>query len=423
MRPWAAGRAGEAGRSRRIPECRPRRRDHGRSVPSIRGRDGPRVAPRHSPASGGPTTPPAKGAVPDPGSKLKAGDFALPGEDPPGAFVPTRPRTVDEQKKVEAHPPLRRGPGPGGPPAVPRGDPVLEKALACDPDSIADPPPPRPAQLRPGPRGRRDRREPPGPRRRAGRRRDDRAARRTLPRRPPTPRPRRPQGGAGQPEARQELRRRPLLEFELAKLYEATGGSTRPPTCFARVVDALDDKANARLSHADLARILGDDEAAGLPPVRPDLLPGRARSTSPSRRSSAGLVYDHDDPSLILALSPRPSIETAAPPRPWPTSRSPSSGSRRGARATTSWPRSSPRSSGRRRSSPGSRQSPRPTPRTSRSSTPWPTATRPPARPRRPTPSTSPPRRAARPPGLRRRLPPAPQGAGRPRSCSACSPR
>ena len=35
-------------------------------------------------------------------ARLAPADFALPGEDPPKAFVPARPRTIDEQKRVEA---------------------------------------------------------------------------------------------------------------------------------------------------------------------------------------------------------------------------------------------------------------------------------------------------------------------------------
>src|SRR3954471_19324246 len=37
-----------------------------------------------------------KSAPTDPGARLTPGEFALPGEDPPRAFVPARPRTVEE---------------------------------------------------------------------------------------------------------------------------------------------------------------------------------------------------------------------------------------------------------------------------------------------------------------------------------------
>ena len=72
-----------------------------------------------------------------PGARPTPGEFALPGEDPPRAFVPAHPRTVEEQRRVEA---LRYY-------AAARAledrrqfnDAIktLEKALASDPESTA----------------------------------------------------------------------------------------------------------------------------------------------------------------------------------------------------------------------------------------------------------------------------------------------
>ena len=40
--------------------------------------------------------------VPPDAPKLPAAEYGLPGEDPPKAFVPAHPRTVEEQKRVES---------------------------------------------------------------------------------------------------------------------------------------------------------------------------------------------------------------------------------------------------------------------------------------------------------------------------------
>ncbi len=88
----------------------------------------------HTPLAGA-QAPEAKPPTSETAPKLSPADFGLPGEDPPKAFVPANPRTVEEQKRVES---LRYY-------AVARsleerrqfGEAIkaLEKALAGDPTS------------------------------------------------------------------------------------------------------------------------------------------------------------------------------------------------------------------------------------------------------------------------------------------------
>ena len=117
--------------------------------------------------------------------------FALPGEDPPQPFVPLHPRTVEEQQAGRGRSPTTAPPGPSRTSGSgPRRSTLLEKALKLDPDSVADPPPPEPALLRPGPdrRGRQVRQA--RPRGRPRRHRDDQPAGRPTTARTTRPAPR-----------------------------------------------------------------------------------------------------------------------------------------------------------------------------------------------------------------------------------------
>ena len=59
-----------------------------------------------------------------------------------------------------------------------------------------------------------------------------------------------------------------LAEFELGKLYSGRLHQIdKAADAYAKVLTALDDKSANRLSPADLARVLGDDPADGLPRV------------------------------------------------------------------------------------------------------------------------------------------------------------
>ena len=150
-----------------------------------------------------------KPAPTDPGARPAPGEFALPGEDPPRAFVPAQPRTVEEQRRVESLRYYAAARALEDRRQFSDAIKTLEKALASDPESTAGPPPAEPDQLRDGPRDAGRRLRPPGPRRRTGRPRDARPAGRPLQGRPA--RRRGPaQGGGEEPQARQELGRGPL---------------------------------------------------------------------------------------------------------------------------------------------------------------------------------------------------------------------
>ncbi len=234
-------------------------------------------------------------------SKLTPADFGLPGEDPPKAFVPAHPRTVEEQKRVES---LRYY-------AVARaleerrqfGEAIkaLEKALAGDPNSTTI--------LRRLSRinfglGRRD----PGVE--FGRKvletdpgdietiellirhfKDDPAAAEAL-LNEVSKNPKLVKNSAGAL----------YIEFELGNFYEASLQFDKAAECFAKVVEALDDNSNVKLTPSEARRFLGTDESQAY--LRFGLVFLRAKKIDPAIKAfRRGLVYDPDEPSLLHFLS------------------------------------------------------------------------------------------------------------------------
>ena len=177
------------------------------------------------------------------------------------------------------------------------------------------------------------------------------------------------------------------VDYELGNLYDVTSRPEKAAACFARVVLALDDKANAKLSNADLARFLGDDAAAAYHRFGRVFF-GAGKVDLAIRAFLRGLVYDPDDPALILAITE--AYDVAGKPAEALVylekfiDRQPSGRESYDllAKILVSLKRD-------KEIIPGSRSTPRRTPRTSRSSTPWPTATSSPASPRRPGRSTT----------------------------------
>src|SRR3954454_21634793 len=78
-----------------------------------------------------------KPAPSDPGARLTPGEFALPGEDPPRAFVPAHPRTVEEQRRVEALRYYAAARALEDRRQFNEAIKTLEKALASDPQSTS----------------------------------------------------------------------------------------------------------------------------------------------------------------------------------------------------------------------------------------------------------------------------------------------
>ncbi len=227
--------------------------------------------------------------------------YALPGEDPPKGFVPTHPRTVAESKRVEslryyavarAQEDLRQ---------YPEAVRTLEKALALDPEASAvlrrlsrlsfalgrdgdaigyckrviatDPGDVETIALL------------------IDRYKDDPPAaeaflKQTL----------------ANPKLDKTATGALYLEFELGNLYEATQRTNQAAASFAKIMDALDEKSNARLNPSELRRFLGNDEGQAY------LRFGRVFLQATKfdlaiRAFRRGLVYDDDDPLLLHYLS------------------------------------------------------------------------------------------------------------------------
>jgi tetratricopeptide (TPR) repeat protein len=242
-----------------------------------------------------------KSVTPESGSKLAPADFGLPGEEPPRPFVPARPRTVEEQKRVES---LRYY-------AAARayeerrqfGEAIksLEKSLASDPTSTP--------VLRRLSRinfalgreesavafGRRVLESDPGDIETiellVKHYRDDPAAAETLLR-----------DVLKNPKLGKNSASALFAEFELGNLFEASLQFEKAAASFSKVVEALDDRSNARLSPADLRRFLGPDEAQAYLRFGRVFLQAKKIDLA-IKAFQRGLVYDPDEPLLLLFLS------------------------------------------------------------------------------------------------------------------------
>ena len=234
-------------------------------------------------------------------SKPAPADFGLPGEDPPRAFVPAHPRSVEEQKRVES---LRYY-------AVARSleerrqfseaIKALEKALAGDPDST--PILRRLSRINFGlgnevagvAFGRRVLETDPGDVETVEllvrHYKDDPAAAEAL-----------LKDVAKNPKLGKNSVGALYVEFELGNLFEASLQFDKAAEAFAKVVEALDDKHNGRLSPAEMRRFLGTDEAQAY--LRFGRVFLQAKKTDLAVKSfQRGLVYDPDEPLLLLFLS------------------------------------------------------------------------------------------------------------------------
>ncbi len=92
------------------------------------------------------------------------------------------------------------------------------------------------------------------------------------------------------------------LEFELGNIYEGTLRFDQAAAAFAKIVDALDEKSNARLSPSELRRFLGTDEGQAYLRFGRVFLQAKKYDHA-IRAFRRGLVYDTDEPLLLLYLS------------------------------------------------------------------------------------------------------------------------
>ena len=235
------------------------------------------------------------------GGRLAPGAYALPGEDPPREFVPAKPRTVAAQKRVEslrfyaaarALENLRR---------YPEAIRSLEKSLAADPEAIpvlrrlsrinfalgreveainycqrviaADPGDIETVALL------------------VDHYKDDAPAAETF-----------LKNALKNPKLDKASTGTLYIEFELGNLYEGTNRFDQAARAFAKIMDALDEKSNARLSPSELRRFLGPDEGQAY--LRFGRVFQQAKKYDLAIRAfRRGLVYDNDEPLLLLYLS------------------------------------------------------------------------------------------------------------------------
>ena len=235
------------------------------------------------------------------GARPAPGDFALPGEDPPKAFVPARPRTVEEQRRVEALRYYASARALEDRRELNEAIKTLEKALASDPESSS--------VLRRLCRiefalGREAQAVAHGRRVLAGdpgdvetlsllvaHYKDDVPAVEAL-----------LNEVAKNPKLDKNSVGALLVDYELGGLHEAALRFDKAAASFARVVEALDEKSNARLSPSDLRRFLGTDEAQAYLRFGRVFLQAKKNDLA-LKAFQRGLVYDPDEPLLLLFLS------------------------------------------------------------------------------------------------------------------------
>jgi tetratricopeptide (TPR) repeat protein len=248
--------------------------------------------------------PKAEPAAEAPKPKNSPADFALPGEEVPGAFVPKTPRTSAEQKQVEATRLYAEARSLEDRRQLPQAITVLEKALESDPQSIAI--------LRRLCRlcialGRTEKSVEYSRRVLAvepddsetivrlvdyyrNRKRDNAKAEALL------------KDVLANPKLDKSSSGALLLEFELSKLYAAMQRFDQATAPLARVIDALDGKAGLHLSPADQKRVLGVDEADAYLQFGLIFIAGKRRDLA-INAFQHGLIYERDNPQLSLLLA------------------------------------------------------------------------------------------------------------------------
>lgn len=235
---------------------------------------------------------------------IRAGSFALPGEDPPQPFVPLQPRSVQDRKKIEAVTAFSVARALEDQRKWPEAIVLLEDALKIDPDSVT--------VLRrlsrlcfvlgrtePGIKYcKRALEVDPGDTDTIARlvsyyhRRNDPAGAETV-----------LKDVLANPRLDRNAPGRLVAEYELGKLYAGKLRQVeKAADAFSRVVEALDQKSANRLSPADQRRVLGGNEAEAYQEFGLVFLQAK-RNDLAIKAFERGLSYEPDDPQIPLLLA------------------------------------------------------------------------------------------------------------------------
>lgn len=268
---------------------------------------------RFSTAAAGSKEPPASDAAapknhqpdaPNAPASDRPTSFALPGEDPPMPFVPLHPRTVEDRKRVEALTAFSVARALEDQRSWSEAIALLDQALKLDPNSVTI--------LRRLSRlcfvlGRTDQgidyckhvlEVDPGDTDTITRlvtyyntRKNDVAGAEAI-----------LKDVLANPRLEKKAPGRLIAEFELGKLYAGKLKQVdKAADCFAKVVEALDDKTANGLSQVDHRRILGGDEAAAYQGFGEAFLLAK-RYDLAVKSFERGLGYDAEDPQIPLLL-------------------------------------------------------------------------------------------------------------------------
>jgi tetratricopeptide (TPR) repeat protein len=230
--------------------------------------------------------------------------FAQPADDPPQPFVPLRPATVEDQRRLEVVRLFSAARSMENRRAWADAVALLQEALKLDPGSI--PVARRLSRLYIGALGRPDQALEYGKRVLAVEPGDSD----TLLQLVDYYRRNDPAGAEGllnevlaNPKLEAHAPGRLLAEYELGRLYS---GRLHQPNkaadAFAKVLDGLDDRSANRLSPTDQFRILGNDPATAYLNFGLVFLAAK-RNELAVRALERGLVYDEDNPQISLMLA------------------------------------------------------------------------------------------------------------------------
>jgi tetratricopeptide (TPR) repeat protein len=233
----------------------------------------------------------------------RAALFALPGEDPPQAFVPLHPRTVEEQRRIEALSQYSAARALEDRRSWSDSIALLEKALKLEPDSMAI--------LRRLSRlcfalGRTDQAIQYGKRVLTSEPDDTDTLSRLVTfynrKNDPSSAEALLKDMLSNPKLEKHSAGHLLAEYELGKLYSGRlQQMDKAADAFAQVVEALDEKAANRLSPSDQRRILGNDAASAYMEFGVVFMAAKRfdQAITAFRR---GLVYDPENPQIPLLL-------------------------------------------------------------------------------------------------------------------------
>jgi tetratricopeptide (TPR) repeat protein len=234
----------------------------------------------------------------------RPGYFAQPGDDLSLPFIPLRPSTVDDRRKLEAVRLYTAARALEDQRAWSDAVTLLQEALKLDPESIAVTR--RLCRLYVGALGRPELALQYGKRVLA----IDPGDTNTLAQLVDYYQKNDPAGAEGlladvlaNPKLEKHAPGRLLAEFELGKLYSGRLHRTdKAADAYANVLEALDDKSANRVSPADLARVLGDDPAGAYLEFSLVFLAAKKFDLA-VKALERGLVYDDDNSQLALLLA------------------------------------------------------------------------------------------------------------------------